>query len=333
MRTLLNFAVEAFHRGLNQMPLEPPAFKDAERVAKRLVLEPCPASERAVLARIRLCTQRALSLARRGQLDEATSALKSAQLLMLSLAHPSATSRAVARTTWLAAASYLSYRGGEYAQARMEMLEALRETDCVSKLTGDNAALSARRIHLLHNIMKVDFASGLTTEVPRIGFAVLRYLAEGRAQWPSDFGPGPQIRPDPLAAEYQSNKIVETIAEAFDALADRECKVYGRETNRLVDCPRPPSSRAWAWLSLTHLQFMGRTEEFLREAGLFLREGPGVTPKLWYAIALAVLVSYRKHEPVEAPGATEAMVKTLATRSTVPSFVRTRVSRGSAVSK
>ncbi len=320
MKSLLDSAVEAFHTGIVQRPK---LGKEVTRAAKGLRMPPLDASDRAILARIAAYRERALSLARSGDLDQAAKAMNAARFL-LSLAHFSATVEPLVRSAHYAAVSYLSFRQGHHARARAEMMNALSETDRMSRLTGDNATLSARRVHLVHNIMKVDAMSGSPTDTLKIGFGMLRYLAVGPAEWPSDFGPGPQTRPDPLIAEFQSDKIVETMAKAVHSLPDRECAAYCVETRRLANCPRPASPRAWSWLALKRWQFEGQAQDFLSAATSFLSAGPGATPKLWYAVALDVVVSYRKYEPEHARRATEAMVSTMATSPAVPSFVRTR---------
>ena len=324
MRALLDSAVEAFHAGITQQPTRRASLKEEEDAARELLLMPFSASDRVTLARISVRRERALSLARSGDLDEATKVMDSARLLM-SLAQFSARAEPVARTAHYAAVSYLSYRRGDYARARQEMEEALRETDRISDMTGDNATLSARRVHLVHNIMRVSAAAGSTAEVPRLGFAVLLFLADGPAEWPSGFGCGPVTKPDSVATEHQSNKIAETIAEAIEALSEAECQTYSAATKRLMDCPQPPAPRVWAWLSLMRWQFENRTEEFLSEAAPFLRSGPGATPILWYAVALDVLESSREHTTKARMRATEAMVSAMLTSSATPSFVRTRV--------
>ena len=324
MRALLNSAVEAFYRGIDRQPTKTALFNGAEEAGKALLVLPLDASDRAALGSVSGHRERALSLARSGDLDEATTAMNAARLL-ISLAHFSANAEPVARTAHYAAVSYLSYRRGDYDRARQEMEEALRQTDRISQLTGDNALLSARRVHLVHNIMKVDLASGTIPQVPRTGFAMLRFLAEGPSGWPLEFGPGPETRPDPPVAEYQSNKIVETVAEAAWPVSDRERRACWAETKRLVGCPQPPSGRAWAWLSLRRWQLERQSEEFLTEAASFLEAGPETTPKLWYAVALDVLEFCQDHQPDEAPRAMEAMATTIATSPFAPDFVRARV--------
>ena len=325
LRALLDSAVEAFHSGIAQPPKSKSLAKVKE-AAKGLHMPPLRALDRVTLARISAHRERALSLARSGDLEAAATAMNAARLLM-SLAHFSPKAEAIAQTSHYAAISYLSYRRGDYARARNEMVRALRETDRISRLTGDNPLLAARRVHLVHNIMKVDVAARLIADVPQMGFAILRYLTEGPAEWPSDYGPGPQRMPDPLIARYHSNRIVETIAEAVEASPDQERSAYHPEIKRLANCPQPPSLRAWSWLSLKRWQIEGKIEEFVGKAASFLSKGPGTTPTLWYAVALDILVLYARHEPDHVRKTTAAMVATMATSSAVPSFVRTKVGR------
>lgn len=324
MTSLLHSAVEAFHTGIAARTTQTASLDEVDEAAKGLHLAPLDASDRVTLRRISWYRERALSLARSGDLDEADKVMNATRVL-ISLAPFSANAQPYARTAFFAAASYLSYCRGEYARARGEMVDALRETNRIADLIGDTAALSARRVHLVHNVMKVDAASGAAGDVLRIGFPLLRYLAEGPGVWPPGCGPGPETRPDPHIAEYQSNRIVETIAEAAESHSGRECRAFCVETKRLADCRQPPSRRSWAWLRLKRWQFEGRAEEFLKGAASFLIAGPGAAPKLWFAVALDVLVLYWKHEPGEARKVTALMVNTMATSPGVPSFVRTGV--------
>ena len=327
LRALLDSAVAAFHSGIAQ-PSKSKSLAKIREAAKGLHMPPLRALDRVTLARISVHSEKALSLARSGDLDEAATAMNAARLLM-SLAHFSPNAEAVAQTSHYAAISYLSYRRGDYARARDEMVRALRATDRISRLTGDNPLLAARRVHLVHNIMRVDVAARLIADALQLGFAILRYLAGGPAEWPSDHGPGPQGMPDLPLALYHSNRIVETIAEAVEASPDQERIIaYHSEIKRLTNCPQPPSPRAWSWLSLKRWQIEGRTEEFVGKAAEFLSKGSGATPTLWYAVALDVLVLYTRHEPDHARKATAAMVATMATSSAVPAFVRTKVDQG-----
>ncbi|MCY3677081.1 MAG: hypothetical protein F4Z31_13635 [Gemmatimonadetes bacterium] len=318
MKVLLDSAVDAFHVGLAQRPNR---RKDMAEAAKGLRMPSLSASERASLTRIAEHRERALSLARRGDLDEAVMAMNAARILM-SLTRFSATVEPAVQSAHYAAVSYLSYRQGDYARARAEMVNALGETN---RMSGDNTTLSARRVHLVHNIMKVDAASGSPTDTLKMGFRILRYLAMGPTEWPSDFGPGPQTKPNPLIAEYQSDKIVETMAGAVESLPEGEYAPYCVETKRLSSWKQPPSPRAWSWLSLKRWQFEGQAQRFLSAAASFLSAGPGATPKLWYAVALDIVVSYREYEPERAGRATETMVSAIVNSPTAPSEVRTRL--------
>ena len=326
LRALLNSAVKAFHSGIAHPP-DSRSLAKVEEAAKGLHMPPLSALDRVTLARISAHRERALSLARSGDLEEAATAMKAARLLM-SFAHCSPNAAAVAETSHYAAISYLSYRRGDYARARHEMVRALRATDRISRLTGDNPLLAARRVHLVHNIMRVNVAARLIADGLQLGFAILRYLTEGPAKWPSDYGPGSESMPHPLIALYHSNKIVETIAEAVEGSPDQERIIACHpEIKRLTNCPQPPSPRAWSWLSLKRCQIEGRTEEFVGNAASFLSKGPGTTPTLWYAVALDILVLYARHEPGHARKTTAAMVATMAASSAVPSFVRAKVGR------
>ena len=326
LRALLDSAVEAFHRGIAQPP-KTTSLAKVKEAAKGLYMPPLSALERVTLVRISAHGQSALSLARSGDLDEAAKVMNVARLMM-SLAHFSPIAEAVAQTLYYAAIAYLSYRRGDYARARHEMVQALRATDRISRLTGDNPLLAGRRVDLVHNIMKVNVAARLIADVPKMGFAILRYLKEGPAEWPSDYGPGPQRMPDPLIAQYHSNRIVETIAEALEASPDQERIAYHPEIKRLANCAQPPSSRAWSWLSLKRWQIEGKVEEFVGNAASFLSKGPGTTPTLWYAVALDILVLYATHEPDRARKTTAAMVDTMATSAGVPSFVAVKLGGG-----
>ena len=198
-------------------PVPPWALAEAREEAKGSRVVPLGGLDRLTLARISAHREKALSLARAGDLDEAAAAMNAARLL-ISVARFSANGEAGARTLHYAAISYLSYRRGNFARARAEMVHALRETDRISRQGGDHPHLAARRVHLVHNIMKVDLAARSITDVLQVGFAILRYLAEGPANWPSEFGPGPECRPDPPIARYHTNKIMDTIAEAIEDL-------------------------------------------------------------------------------------------------------------------
>ena len=150
MTALLDAAIDAFHGGIARPPR---AVAAAREEAKGSRVVPLGALDRLTLARISAHREKALSLARAGDLDEAAAAMNAARLLM-SVARFSANGEAGARTLHYAAISYLSYRRGNFARARAEMVHALRETDRISRQVGDNPLLAARRVHLVHNIMK-----------------------------------------------------------------------------------------------------------------------------------------------------------------------------------
>ena len=194
------------------------------------------------------------------------------------------------------------------------MVHALRETHRISRQVGDNPLLAARRVHLVHNIMKGGSRGAVDHRCPSGRIRDSPLLGRGARGLAIRIGSGPECRPDPPIAREE--------------LPAQKRGDYDPEIKRLASCPQPPSPRAWDWLSLKRWQIEGRIREFLGEAVPFLNKGPGTTPNLWYAIALDVLVLCSTQEPSRTQRAPmAAMATTMLTSSAVPPFVRTQVDR------
>jgi hypothetical protein len=306
-RALLAAAVDAFREGRAAPPPAPIGGPSDGQLNEQFVAymyRRLDQAERGSLSKVGEMREQALALSRAGRQEEAEATMKLTRFF-LSVAGLSPMGRAAADTLQHAAEGYLSYRRGDFAEGSRRMDAAVDATDRLADAWGENFFTSARRVHLLHNQMKVEVRRGAVADAVRLGAGILAYAGGSSA------GPIPAALArtvsamEPAIAHKFCNIIGAALAEALAGLPDDEA----RELLGLLDGVEPAGlaadARAWAWLPLKSAALADDPSGFLQAAAPFLRAGSTPAPVLWYAVALDVVRAARAVGAGDADGIAE----------------------------
>lgn len=244
------------------------------------------------LTRLREVRERALALGRAGEQVQADGTMKAARFLLSASAF-SPLGRAAADTLQQAAESYLSYRRGDFADAGARMTLAIEATNRLGDAWGESRFTTGRRIHLLHNLMRVEARRGAWREAMTLGGGILAHIAGSATgpHLPALDRPGPAL--EPLVATGFFNVVAATAAEVLAAVPDAEAKELLAPLAGMVHAPGLTDSYGWGWIVLKSAALADDPRPFLVGAAPFLRAGRGRAPVLWYAVALDVLRAAR----------------------------------------
>ena len=278
-------ATQAFREG-RAAAWSMPALDAVQTQIERQVLARLTPADQIALAKLTAPRERALALARSGQHDAAAASMKVAGLL-LTFARFSREGRAYAQTLHHAADSYLLFRTGHHAEARARMLAAIDATAQLGTWWGDSEFIACRRVHLAHNVMRVDVASGATGDATRLGAELLSVLGStGVTGSTSDPRARLTAPTDARVAELFYNFVMETIAELLAALPASEAGAVVRSLSLTPPSADRRAWRGWTWLAIKAAALSDDPSHFLTAAEPFLRAGRQTTPSLWYAVAL-----------------------------------------------
>ncbi|HEY5060696.1 MAG TPA: hypothetical protein VII52_04120, partial [Gemmatimonadaceae bacterium] len=174
-------AVSAFERG--RTAAWSVGAVDAAQLSLEDQLARVALSDRCVLQKVAEPRERALALARRGQYDDAECLIKRAAILA-TVGQLSPPARLYAHSLQQAAQSYLSFRRGNHAEARARMLAAIDTTEQLADWWTDSELVTCRRVHLAHNLMRVEAASGASHRAIEIGTRLLASLGGDELETP-----------------------------------------------------------------------------------------------------------------------------------------------------
>jgi hypothetical protein len=307
-RALFARAVEAFREGLTAAAPPPPPGPTDRQLNEELlayVYGRLDRSDHASIAKVGSIREHALALGRAGQQQEAEAAMKLARFL-LSAAGFSPLGRAAADTLHHAAEAYLSYRRGDFGDAGARMAASVAATDRLADAWGESFFTTARRVHLLHNQMKVEARRGAAREAVVLGAGILAHLAgsSAHAGLPALARPVPAL--EPSVADSFCEVVGVTLAEIFAAVPDAEARELLGLLADVTPARNRAAARVWAWLPLKSAAFADDPRGFLEGAVPFLRAGRGRAAVLWYAVALDVVrVARRVGAETTADGAAE----------------------------
>lgn len=327
--TLLARALDAFHEGRTAAAPPRAGLTDGQLNEELLayVYGRLPATDHASLARLGGAREQALSLSRAGKQEEAEATMKLARFL-LSVAGFSPLGRAAADTLHHAAEAYLSYRRGDFADANARMAASVAATDRLADAWGESLFTTARRVHLLHNQMKVEARRGARREAVTLGAGVLAHLA-GCSSHP---GIPTLARPasalDPVIAIGLCDTVAATVAEALVGIADAEAKELLGLFAGVVPHGAATEARAWGWLPVKSASLADDPRGFLEAAAPFLRAGRGRAPVLWYAVTLDVVRAARKLGPGAVPDGVAEIEAMLSTGPRVPTCMQAAARSG-----
>jgi hypothetical protein len=314
--------VEAFAEGrVAQGSSAPAGLTDAQINEQLLgyVYGNLPQPDRLALTRVSGVRDRALAMSRAGEQKEAEGAMKMSRFL-LSASGLSPLGRAAADTLQQAAESYLSYRRGDFADASARMTLAIEATDRLADAWGESRFTTGRRIHLLHNLMRVEARRGAWREAMTLGTGILAHLAGASTgpRLPALDRPTPPM--DAADARGFTGVVTATVAEVLASVPDAEARELLAPLAGVAHAAGGPAADGWGWISLKSAALAGDPRAFLEGAAPFLRAGRGRGPVLWYAVALDVL---RAARPLGSASAGVAEIEAaLGTEPRVPACMR-----------
>jgi hypothetical protein len=324
LETLRAAAFEAFREGRNAAWSAP--MLDVAQVQLEDHLGRLPLADRRGLETLAEHRERALTLARQGRQVEAAASMKLAGLV-LSAVRFSREGQAFAMTLHHAAESYLSFRRGEHADAHANMVAALRTTDELGGWWGNSQFIVCRRVHLLHNLMRVEVARGAANEAMQLGARLVEYLCDSLPQDSETDSCAPDTRRlDARLVEHFFNLVMETVAELVATLPADEARDGVCALSRARAPEARPAWRGWDWVEIKSAALGRDPRRFLGAAVSFLRAGRMATPVLWYAVALDLARTYSSFEPEAARQVVDEIASELATAPKVPTCMRRTLS-------
>lgn len=317
-RSLLAEALCAFRDGRLARWAAPVPNAAQSRYEKQ-ILDRLSAPDRAALELLAPSRESALAHARGGRAVEARQAMTLARFT-LSLARLSDVGREYARTLHRAAESYLYFRTGQYTEAHERMADAMTSTDRLADAWGDIEAIVSRRIHLAHNLMRVEAAAPALGDAVSRGLALLGHIDALAGKTGGGSGStAPSF--DPAMLELHFDGVAETLAEAF---VDDASPASLTALASLQDSSAG-AGRIWRgreWLAIKSMALEPATGGFLRAAVPFLRIGRGTTPTLWYAIAYDLLLLATRTRTSRARDAVGEIASELMVGPRIPTRIR-----------
>jgi hypothetical protein len=191
-----------------------------------------------------------------------------------------------------AAAAYLDYSLKDFDSARTKLLEAI-ECDDVLETQFGYSTLHIHRVHLVENIMRLEFQAGRPLEALSLARSLLLYLAGTTPELPAPGNWG-QARLSRISPEIVSSKFAGITAGVAHFLAHLDAPTARRffyfvnpncDSGKQEYCH--PQAMEWfaiknAFCDAQHLDFLSRASEFLVK-------GPQAVAGLWSAVALDVV--------------------------------------------
>lgn len=295
-RALLARAVDAFRKGYAPAGAAPLAGATEGQLSEELreyMYARLVRSDHASLAEAGRIREHALALGRAGRQEEAEATMKLARSFLW-VAGLSSLGRVASDTFQQAAESYLSYRRGDYADASARITAAVDATDRLAAAWGESFFTTGRRVHLLHNQVKLEARRGAMRDAVRLGAGILAYLA-GSTAVPAVPALAPSASAlDPVIAHRYSNFVGGTIAEVLAVVPDAEAKELLALLGGVEPVGPAAAARAWAWLPLKSAALAADPRAFLEAAAPFLRAGTRRAPVFFYAVALDVVRAARR---------------------------------------
>lgn len=186
------------------------------------------------------------------------------------------------------AEAYLDYRRGDFDQARNRTSEAMA-IDVVLEEEYGYEILLLHRIHLAHNLVRIDAQCTCLDCAIKLAFQILSYLEGISEVLPI---------PGPWGRERVARQPPELVAEMFAKITDEIALILAGKKRPLVrdllvsasahmllkaNSHRHCHPRAYTWLLVKQAFVSNDVASFLKRASHFLSEGRSDTPLLWYA--------------------------------------------------
>ncbi|MGX0966072.1 hypothetical protein AB7M63_006521 [Bradyrhizobium japonicum] len=236
---------------------------------------------------------RGLSAAKKGDLEQSQSEFKAA----LSALEESALSEQailLVRLLLDPGRAYYRYLLGDYGRARELVLGAAVTNHRLVTEFG-LAIVSAQRMQLCHNILRITTREGKREETVRLAAGYLSYLEHDVAPLPDEIDWAYIVRdfPDSIVQFYFD----QVCGEAALALAGSD---DWRAFSLLLDhaapgnCSASFASHGHSWITVTRYRFREQIEEYLERVCALLELGKTGEPSIWLASVFDVAAVCRK---------------------------------------
>lgn len=204
-----------------------------------------------------------------------------------------------------AGAAYLDYRRNDFEMAITRIHEALA---CDLSLEEEYGYTSfhLHRIQLVHNLMRIDIRCTLIKEALDIGYQLLDYIERKSSiltvptTW--DSSRLASLPPDLVEAAFVQITIELAHLLAGNATLSAQSLFTGMRSHTQSDvassCHLSPHCHAW--LKAKQILTDGDLVGFLKDAGLYLANGPQDTPWIWHAFVADLVVLCRSLDLPEA---------------------------------
>ncbi|MGZ7088726.1 MAG: hypothetical protein ACXVKH_04590 [Candidatus Angelobacter sp.] len=198
-------------------------------------------------------------------------------------------SRLLCKAFLLASEAYLDYSLKEFNSARDRLMEAI-QCDEILETQFSYRILHIHRVHLVENLMRLEFHAGRKSEAFALAHSLLLYLG-GIAPALSISGAWGQELLSKVAPEVVCMKfagITTDVAQFLAPLSTAEAREFFSVSALCFEsCNHkycPPAALEWFVIKRTFCdeQYLN----FLSQASECLARGPQATPGLWSAIAL-----------------------------------------------
>ena len=167
---------------------------------------------------------------------------------------------------------------------------AIASTERLASWWGEHDFIVSRLIHLKHNLMRVEAASGAVRDAIERGARLLEHIAAvSTGQSPSTADAPTEGRLDDRVAGIHFDLVTETLSELFVTVSAEDARSALSSLRLPEHFDLHDGWRGLQWLALKSAALRAAPRRFLVTATSFLRAGRGTTPALWYAVALDLM--------------------------------------------
>ncbi|MFK0730076.1 MAG: hypothetical protein HEQ35_29440 [Gloeotrichia echinulata IR180] len=292
---LLQTTLDSYRQGCAKSSKITPDISQnlAEQKLQTLIQSRLSTTDRQIITKFAYARIQGLNAVRQGDLIEAERAFKQARIPLETnkLSHEGSL---LYKSLLEQSQSYLDYRQGDFDQARDRVLEAIKN-DVVLEEEYGYEILFLHRIHLVHNLVRIEARNMSFKDAIKLACNILKYLqgASDNLPIPVSWGSERVTRqsPEHIAAMFGAitSEVAIILAGQKPQIAHELYAIISNdiqlETNNKSYCYRS----AFSWLVVKQAFINGDFTSFLKLASDFLALGPAEIPLLWYAIIIDLL--------------------------------------------
>jgi hypothetical protein len=265
----------------------------AEQELQTLLMSRLSLTDQQIITKFAYARIKGLNAVHQGDLIEAEGAFQQARI-PLETGKFSAEGSLLYKSLLEQSQSYLDYRRGDFDQARERVLEAIKNDAVLEEEYGYDI-LFLHRIHLVHNLVRIDARSMSFKDAIELACNILNYLQGSSNNLPIPVSWGNE-RVNRQSPEHIATMFAAIISEIAIILAGQKRHMAHElfaiisnsiqlENNHESYCYPSASS----WLLVKQAFINHDFTNFLKLASDFLALGCADTPLLWYATIIDLL--------------------------------------------